>query len=49
MLRTRDGTERDMWDEVRKEAFKVKEDLLDLLARKIVHETAEAQKRGKKK
>lgn len=49
MLRTHDGDERDFWEAVRLEAPKVIDDLLKNLARYIVNETAEAQKRGKKK
>jgi hypothetical protein len=49
MLRTQDSTERDMFEEVRKEAVVVVGELFDLLAHKIVEETAKAQERGAKK
>lgn len=47
LLRTRDGDERAVWEEVRKEASNVVDELLTNLARKIVKETADAQERGK--
>lgn len=48
-LETRDPDEFALLDRARVEGFKVLDDLLTSLARKIVKETADAQKRGQKK
>jgi hypothetical protein len=48
MYRSRDPEEIDLLEAVRKEAINVADDMRLDLARKIVQETADAQKRGEK-
>lgn len=48
-IRSRDSEERAVIDRARHEGFKVLDDILTTLARKIVKETADAQERGRKK
>lgn len=46
MLRSHDPDEQDVWEEVRVEAAKLWDEMMTTMARKIVHEQAEAEKRG---
>lgn len=48
-IRTRDPEERQLLDEIRKEGAVLLNETLDNLARKIVKEQSDAQKRGSKK
>ena len=49
LIRSRDPEERQLLEAIRKEAVNVIDDLMTNLARKIVKEQSEAQKRGERK
>lgn len=49
IIRTRDSDERALLDAARLEGAQLLDDLMTVLARKIVKETADAQERGRKK